>query len=63
MVAALEQHARDAGVHSLIAGVTATNAPSRAFFASLGFKDAGQLPEIAFKFDRWQTLVLMQKIL
>lgn len=59
----LEAHAREQNVHCLIAGITATNAPSRRFFAKHGFKDAGVLPEIARKFDKWHDLVLMQKFL
>lgn len=60
---ALENHARQSAVHCLIAGITATNTPSRRFFAKHGYVDKGLLPEIARKFDRWHDLVLMQKIL
>lgn len=59
----LENTARNAALHALMAGITATNAVSLSFFAGHGYVEVGRIPEIARKFDRWHDLVLMQKIL
>ncbi|MWD27012.1 GNAT family N-acetyltransferase [Aquicoccus sp. SCR17] len=59
----LAQAAREAGAHSLIAAISAENAPALAFHAALGFAQAGRLPEAGRKFGRWMDLVLMQKML
>jgi phosphinothricin acetyltransferase len=60
---ALFAQARLAGIHALFAGVSAENDPGIAFHARLGFREVGRLPEAGRKFDRWLTLVLMQKML
>jgi len=55
--------ARTRGLHTLVGGVDSENAGSLAFHRALGFEEAGRLREVGRKFDRWLTLVFMQKLL
>lgn len=63
LMGALEDHARGAGVHSLIACASAENVGGIAFHAALGYSVVATLPQVGRKFDRWMDLVLMQKLL
>lgn len=63
LMATLEDHARQAGAHCLIAGVSAENAAGRAFHARVGFAEVAVIPQVGHKFGRWMDLVLMQKFL
>jgi phosphinothricin acetyltransferase len=49
------------GMHTMIAAIDSENAASIELHAGFGFVHVGRMPEVAFKFDRWLTLVLMQK--
>jgi phosphinothricin acetyltransferase len=61
LLQAIVERAKQNGVHVLIAGVDAENAISIALHEREGFRIAGRLHEVAFKFDRWLDLVFMEK--
>jgi phosphinothricin acetyltransferase len=61
LVGALEDHARGAGLHSLIAGISSENASAVEFHTKLGFEHVGLVPQAGYKFGRFIDLVLMQK--
>ncbi len=61
LMARLEDAARKAGGRNMIAGVSAANSGGIAFHAALGYAQIARLPEVGFKFGRWQDLILMQK--
>lgn len=63
LMAAVEDHARDAGAHQMIAGVTAENPEGRRFHAALGYHEIAIIRDAGFKFGRFIDLVLMQKFL
>lgn len=62
-MAAIEVHAKQAGIHSLWAGVSAENPGAIMFHQKCGFTQVAVLPQVGRKFDRWFDLVLLQKIL
>ena len=59
----IEDHARSAGAHQMIAGVSGENAQGRGFHDSLGYREIAVVPEAGYKFGRFIDLVLMQKFL
>jgi phosphinothricin acetyltransferase len=63
LMAAVEDHARGAGVHSLFGGVSGANPEGRAFHLALGFAEVAILREVGWKWGRFLDLHLMQKIL
>ncbi|TCM88051.1 GNAT family N-acetyltransferase [Rhodovulum steppense] len=63
LMGALETHAADAGVHAMIAAVSADNPGGIAFHAALGYAEVGRLPQVGVKAGRFLDLVLMQKML
>ena len=61
LMAAIENHARAAGVHTMFAGVSSENPSGVAFHEAIGFARVAVLPEVGRKFGRWIDLVLLQK--
>lgn len=63
LMEALIDHARRAGVHVLVGGLSADNEASLALHRKLGFVEVARMPEVGRKFDRWLDLVYMQLVL
>jgi phosphinothricin acetyltransferase len=63
LIEALVDRARADGLHVLVAAVDADNDASIRFHEALGFETVARMPEVGRKFDRWLTLVLLQKVL
>jgi phosphinothricin acetyltransferase len=61
LLAALIDRGRAQGLHVLIGGIDSDNSLSIALHKAFGFEETGRLPEIGRKFDRWLTLVFLQK--
>jgi len=61
LLRAIEEEARSRGVHVLIGGIDADNHTSIKLHEQEGFNRAAHLHEVAFKFNRWLDLVLMEK--
>ena len=63
LMTALEDHARLAGVHVMMAGVSSENPGARRFHEALGYTLSGTVPQVGRKFGRWMDLWLLHKIL
>lgn len=61
LLAATIEQARTQGLHILIGGIDSDNGLSIALHKKMGFEETGRLPEVGRKFDRWLTLVFLQK--
>jgi L-amino acid N-acyltransferase len=59
LIAALLDRAERSGLHALVGSVDADNAPSLALLERFGFTEAGRLPDVGRKFDRWRTQLLV----
>ncbi|GAB4380043.1 MAG: GNAT family N-acetyltransferase [Elainellaceae cyanobacterium] len=59
----LIEAAQGLGLHTIVAGIDAANTVSLRLHVAFGFEQVGYLKEVAYKFDRWLDLVLMQKVL
>lgn len=63
LMTALESHARAAGVHVMVAGVSSENPAGQDFHAKMGYAPCGRVLQAGFKSGRYLDLILMQKIL
>lgn len=63
LMTALEDHARRADIHVMMAGVSSENPGGRAFHEALGYQLSGTVPQVGHKFGRWMDLWLLHKIL
>jgi phosphinothricin acetyltransferase len=63
LLAQLLAEAAGHGHHSVLARITADNAPSRRLHARHGFTTVGTEREVAFKHGRWLDVVVMQRML
>lgn len=61
LLTALFPYAQTLGIHTLIACIDSENHASIALHLKYGFREAGCLREVGFKFGRWLDLVLLQK--
>ncbi len=63
LVEALLQEAARMHKHVMIAGIDGQNVTSIALHEKLGFRLAGELKEVGFKFGRWLDLKFMQRLI
>lgn len=59
----LLQIAKERGLRTMIAGITADNAASLRLHEKLGYAHAGLIREAGWKFERWLDLVFLQRML
>jgi L-amino acid N-acyltransferase len=59
----LIQRAAERGLHTMIAGVDATNEASLRLHAKFGFVRVAQFREVGWKFERWLDLAFLQLML
>ncbi len=55
--------AKDAGKHTIVAGIDATNKASIRLHEQFGFVEVACFKEVGYKFDRWLDLSFMQLML
>ena len=55
--------ARELKLHTIIAGIDATNGSSLKLHEHFGFKEVAHFTEVGYKFDRWLDLKFLQLIL
>lgn len=63
LLEAVEDHARSAGAHQMIAAVSGENPAGRAFHERMGYRLTATIPEAGFKFGRFIDLLLLTKFL
>jgi phosphinothricin acetyltransferase len=55
--------ARELKLHTIIAGIDATNEASLKLHGHFGFKEVAHFKEVGYKFDRWLDLKFLQLLL
>ena len=63
LLPALIRRAAGRGLHTMIAGIDATNEASLRLHAKFGFERVAQLRQVGFKFNRWLDVIYMQVML
>jgi L-amino acid N-acyltransferase YncA len=63
LLVALEENARAAGIHVLVAAVSSANPGAVEFHQRMGFVHAGTFREVGRKWDRWLGAIFLQRIL
>jgi phosphinothricin acetyltransferase len=63
LLPALIQHAEERRLHTMIAGIDATNEASLRLHAKFGFERVAQFREVGWKFERWLDLTFLQLML
>lgn len=63
LIPPLLEAARAKNIHTLIAGIDASNAASVRLHGHFGFVQVAHFREVGFKFGRWLDLLFMQKML
>ncbi|QKJ29532.1 N-acetyltransferase family protein [Mucilaginibacter mali] len=63
LVQAVINHARDKGMHALIAGIDSSSAGSLHLHQSLGFTEVAHFKQVGFKFGRWLDLKFLELLL
>jgi phosphinothricin acetyltransferase len=59
----LIERAAERGLHTMIAGIDATNQASLRLHAKFGFERVAQFREVGWKFERWLDLAFLQLML
>lgn len=57
------KQAKKLGLHAIVAGIGAEQAPSIALHGKHGFVEVARFPEIGRKFDQWLDVVFMQRLI
>jgi L-amino acid N-acyltransferase len=63
LIAPLIQAAEQLHMHTIIAGIDATNEASIMLHRSFGFKEVAHFKQVGYKFGRWLDLTFMQLLL
>ena len=63
LLPALIKRAAERGLHTMIAGIDATNEASLRLHAKFGFERVAQFREVGWKFERWLDLAFLQLML
>ena len=63
LLPALIQRAAEHGLHTMIAGIDATNETSLRLHERFGFERVAQFREVGWKFERWLDLAFLQLML
>lgn len=63
LLSTLIEKAEASGLHTIVAGIDSENTVSISLHKAFGFREAGTLSQVGYKFGRWLDLQFMQLIL